>query len=251
MPDTGDERILVAGASGDTGREVLDVAREAGYTVRALTSSPSKVRRLERLGADEVVVGDLFSQEAAERAVEGVDAVLSAVGSTPWQVLVGDEFVDGIGNRNLLAAAEDEGVGQFVMESSLGVDGDGAVDQRETAAPASGESASPGSWLAHSFRVLIAPVIRAKTDAERALRGSPVAHTVFRAPVLTNGGRTRSVVCAAAGSGLWGAISRADVADLMVAALSTPAARNETLEVAGRQYPNGGGERREIEWAFP
>lgn len=210
------DRVLVAGAGGGTGRQVLRVLGRSDRTVRATTHSPRKLPELEPR-ADEVVVADLLDRADATRAVEGVDAVVTTVGSSPWRVLrarFGDRaLVDGRGNVNLVDAATAAGAEQFAMQSSLGVAGDRA------------------SWLARSFRLAVAPALAAKAEAEAALRESGLRYTILRPGVLTNGAATRDAQVAPAGTGLWGTISRADVAELLVASLRTPAAVDRTLEV--------------------
>ena len=224
-------RILVAGASGDTGREVLSFLDGRPPTVRTLTRSPEKRDRLRRLGADEVVVGDLFDPGDAAEAVAGVDAVVSAVGSTPKAVLTAEEFVDGAGNRNLIAAAADAGATAFVMESALGV-GD-----------------EPASPLAAAFDVFIGPVQCAKAGAEAALRGAPLRHTVLRPGVLTPGPRAGTVQVADPGARLWGAVPRADVARLLAAAPFTPAVADRTLEVVANPLLKRRSEA--VDWRVP
>ncbi len=229
--EPGSTRTLVAGASGDTGRQVLSYLDGRPPTVRALTRSESKRDRLRRRGADEVVVGDLLERSDAERAVADVDAVVSAVGSSPRTVLTAEEFVDGAGNRNLISAAADAGATAFVMESALGVGDD------------------PASPLAAAFDLFIGPVQRAKADAEAALRASPLRHTVLRPGVLTPGPRTGAVQVADPGARLWGAVTRADVARLLAAAPFTPAVADRTLEVVANPLL----ERRaaSVDWQEP
>lgn len=208
------ESLLLAGASGDTGREVLALLADTDITIRALTRSQEKVEQLRRSGADEVVVGDLLNRDDATEAVEGVDAVLTAVGTHPFKVFFADEFVDGRGNVNLIEASVAADVETFVMESSLGVGED------------------HGSIMARSFRLFIGPVIEAKTRAERTIRESGLRYTIFRPGVLTGRWATGDVEVAEAGTGLWGLISREDVARLMIAALFIPDAADYTFEIA-------------------
>lgn len=225
------EAVLLAGASGDTGRELLARLARTELSVRALTRSREKGKRLRRLGADEIVVGDLMNRDDAAQAVDGVDAVLTAVGTHPSRVFFADEFVDGRGNVNLLDAAVDAGVKTFVMESSLGVDDD------------------TGSVMAWAFRRFIHPVIKAKTLAERAIRDSGIRYTIVRPGVLAGGWATGSVRVADAGTGLWGITSRRDVARLMVAALVTEEATNRTLEIV--RNPLLRGRSLDVEWQSP
>lgn len=206
------ERVLVAGATGGTGRACLEVLRRSPLSVRGLTRSPDRRDAVLRAGAGEAIVGDLFDPADAERAVEGCDAVVSAVGSSPRAVLTADEFVDGVGTRHLVDAARSAGVGSFVMVSALGVGGGGGP-------------------LGRVFNAAIGPVQRAKADAERALRESGLRHTILRPGVLLSTGGSGDVQVAEAGTGLWGAVARRDVARLAVAALATDRAANRTFEV--------------------
>jgi uncharacterized protein YbjT (DUF2867 family) len=187
--------------------------------------------RLRRLGADEVVVGDLFDPDDARAAVKDVDAVLSAVGSAGRAVLTADEFVDGTGNRNLVEAAAEAGTEAFVTESALGV-GD-----------------EPASPLAKAFDLFIGPVQRAKAEAEAALRDAPLRHTILRPGVLTGGPRTGLVQTAEPGARLWGGVTRADVAHLLAAAPFTPAAADRTLEVVSNPLLKRRAEP--IDWQLP
>lgn len=226
-----DTTVLLAGASGDTGRRVLYLLARSDLDVRAITSSPGKVDRLERAGADEALVCDLFDRSDAQRAVEGVDIVLTTVGSTPQEVFLADELVDGPGNINLVESAANVGVETIVMESSLGVGGD---------------RASP---MARFFGLAIGRVLDAKTDAERAIRESGTDYTIFRPGVLTAGAATDDVQVASAESGLWGAVSRADVARLVTAAPFTTGARDRTLDVVRNPLLRDRSER--VDWQHP
>jgi uncharacterized protein YbjT (DUF2867 family) len=225
------DRVLVAGASGGTGREILRILASRPVTVRAMTRRDAAVRPLERAGADEVVVGDLFERADAERAVEDVDAVLSAVGSGARDVLSGDAFVDGRGNRVLFEAAAATGVGAVVMESALGV-GD-----------------EPTSPLGETFNLFIGQVQRAKSEAEATLRNLPVRHTIFRPGLLTPFSRTDDVQVAAPGAKLWGAVPRADVARVMAAAPVTAPAAHATFELVSNPLLRD--RSLDLEWRLP
>lgn len=220
--------VLLAGASGDTGREVLKLLAQTELNVRAVTRSTANVERLRRLGADDVLVGDLLNEPDAKRAVEDVDAVLTAVGSRPWDVWTATEYVDGRGNVNLVDAATGAGVTTVVMQSSLGVGDD------------------RGSLMARTFRVVLRPVIDAKTRAEEAIRESPLRYTIFRPGVLVGRWGRGDVQVADAGAGLWGVTPRRDIAHLLVAALFTPEAADRTFEVV--RNPLIGDRGLDIDW---
>ncbi|ERH10871.1 MAG: putative nucleoside-diphosphate-sugar epimerase [halophilic archaeon J07HX64] len=230
--DTDDvDTVLVAGASGATGLEVLRLLGSRVPTVRGLTRSPGKRRLLRRAGADEVAVDDLLDPTDLAGALDGVDVVVSAVGSGVGEVLGSGPYVDGEGARALLDAAVTAGVEAFVMESAIGVGDD------------------PASPLATAFDLFIGPIQEAKAETEAALRSSPLRHTVLRPGVLTNGPRTDDVTVAEPGAKLYGAVSRADVARLLVAAPVTEGAADATFEVVGR--PAFPGRATVLDWQLP
>jgi uncharacterized protein YbjT (DUF2867 family) len=215
VPDTG--RVLVAGASGGTGRQLLRLLRHTDYTVRALTRDAAKESDLREAGADEVVVGDLVESADAERAVAEADAVLCAVGSSPGLDLLSREPVDGHGVVNLVDATVAVDCAAFVLESSIGVG-----------------SSEPG--MPSVFRLFLNAfgIVAAKERAEEHLRSSGVPYTIVRPGGLTDDPPTGEVVVGEGGDTVSGQIPRADVARLMVAALSSPDARNRTFEVVSR-----------------
>jgi NAD(P)H dehydrogenase (quinone) len=67
-------RVLIAGASGDTGRAAVKEALALGLDVRAMVHSrDGRSEALENLGAV-VVLGDLLEIDSVRAAMEGVDA---------------------------------------------------------------------------------------------------------------------------------------------------------------------------------
>lgn len=210
------DRVLVAGAGGDTGRELLALLGPSEFTVRATTRSRASVDALERLGADEVVVVDFFDPADAVRAVEDCDVVLCALG-TPFgpRHLLGGTLVDRTGVINLVTAAVGADVDHVVYESAIGV-------------------GNSRARLPRLGRLLIRATLRAKGDAETAIRRSGLGYTILRPGRLTNEPPGGEVLVGEGGDTLYGTIPRADVARLMAAAPFTPEARNRTLEIASR-----------------
>ena len=71
-------KIIVFGASGNTGRQLVEQALEAGYEVVAYVRNPSKLNiSNEHLT---VIQGELSDAALIETAVKGTSAVLSALG---------------------------------------------------------------------------------------------------------------------------------------------------------------------------
>ncbi|WP_436347756.1 NAD(P)-binding oxidoreductase [Natronorubrum sp. FCH18a] len=227
------DRVLVAGASGETGHELLSVLRPTDLTVRATTRSYANVDILERLGADDVIVADFFESADAVAAVEGCDVVYCALGTPPGvRHTLGGKLVDRTGVINLVTAAMGANASYFVHESAIGV-------------------GSSKKGLSLPARLLIRGSLRAKRDAERALRRSGLGYTIVRPGTLTNAPPSDDPVVGEGGDSVAGSIPRADVARLMAAAPFTPDAYDRTLEVVCRgglsEPPRN---LVDIDWAF-
>jgi putative NADH-flavin reductase len=192
-------RVLIVGATGGTGRQLVTQALGRGYAVTALVRDPS------RLQVDHpqltVIQGDVLDEDSVAAAMRGQDAVLSALGHKryfyPTRIL-------SEGTQNILRAMETHGVPRLVCETSLGI----------------GDSAGH-MGLYYTFFVI--PVILPfyfwdKTRQERMIAGSNVEWVIVRPGALTNGEkRGQSRHGHHVGSFLLTVrISRADVADFML-----------------------------------
>lgn len=71
------QRLLVYGGSGGVGAMLVQLAHRQGLRVAATVRSPGSVARVERLGADEVVV----SGDGVPQHLEPADAAIDAVGA--------------------------------------------------------------------------------------------------------------------------------------------------------------------------
>ena len=112
--------ILVAGATGVLGSEIVRKLLARGEKVRAMvraTSKPEAVNALQKAGA-ETVEADLKDPASLDKACKGVDAVVSGVTSvTTAQPGDSVDATDGKGNRNLVDAAKRAGAKKFVFVS--------------------------------------------------------------------------------------------------------------------------------------
>src|ERR1700740_3604152 len=76
--------IVVLGASGKVGREVVKQAIESGHAVTAFVRDATKVV----LPGAKVVVGDARTEADLAQAVDGADAVVSALGTSSRSDLI-------------------------------------------------------------------------------------------------------------------------------------------------------------------
>ena len=128
--------VLIVGATGGVGRHTVRHALAMGHTVRALARTPTKLA-LSHPNLT-VIQGDVRDAEGLASAMEGIDMVLSCLG-TPRQPLGG--FPEGC--RNLCRAMTRHAVERLALISSIGV-GD-SLDQ-----------SAKVSWV---FRYMIMPTV--------------------------------------------------------------------------------------------
>ena len=109
-------RILIIGATGGTGQQLVAQALGRGYDVTAFARDPAKLGTTDpRL---KVMKGDVLDVESLSRAMKGQDAVVSALGHRRFystgQVL-------SRGTANIIRAMEVDGVRRLICETSLGL----------------------------------------------------------------------------------------------------------------------------------
>ena len=109
-------RVLVIGATGGTGRELVRQALEQGHQVTAFVRKPAKLK-IEHPNL-RVAQGNVRDYASVESAMRGQNAVLCALGHKrffyPTRML-------SEGTRNILRAMKACDVPRLICESSLGV----------------------------------------------------------------------------------------------------------------------------------
>jgi putative NADH-flavin reductase len=108
-------KLVVIGATGRSGRRLVDRAVEAGHTVTAFAPEPAKLGdQSERLIT---LAGDVLDAGAVKEAIMGSEAVVSALGVAKRTTTT--LFSDGI--RNIVAAMDASGVRRLVCVSAAGL----------------------------------------------------------------------------------------------------------------------------------
>jgi putative NADH-flavin reductase len=195
-------KLLVFGATGGTGRAIVDQGLDQGHVVTAFVRNPAALTtQHERL---KLAQGDVLDYPSVEAAVQGQEAVLSALGV---RVLKKNTVLSD-GTKNIIRAMEQHGVRRFVCESSLGV----------------GDSKGQLGWLFNSVIIplFLRNVFRDKEVQEQSITQSGLDWIIVRPAALTNGPRT-GVYRSGFGPTdrtIKARIARADVADFMVKQLT-------------------------------
>ncbi|GAA2392401.1 SDR family oxidoreductase [Streptomyces glaucosporus] len=214
-------RLTVLGATGGTGRQLVRQALDAGHRVTAVVRDPARLAvGPGPSGSLEVVTADVTDAKALRPAVEGRDAVLSALGAGGNKQARAFP-VASRGTRAALGAMESCGVRRLVVVSAAPV------------GPAP-EGDSLSGRLAHAvLRRALSAVYADLAAMEEALRNSSAEWTVLRPPQLVDKpltGRYERVPGGAVPRRH--RIARADLAHAMLAALDDPATVRQVLGVA-------------------
>jgi uncharacterized protein YbjT (DUF2867 family) len=196
-------RILVIGATGGTGQQLLRKALDLGHEVTALVRKPKRLKiEHPRL---RVVKGNVLDYASVESAMQGQNAVVCALGTKrfffPTRTL-------SEGTRNILRAMKSCNAPRLICESSLGL-------------------GSSVGRLGLLFTFFVVPVILPfifwdKIRQEKLIEESDTDWLIVRPGVLKNAeARGTYRHGPNLGNFLWSVrISRADVADFMLKQLT-------------------------------
>ena len=211
--------VVVFGATGSTGRLVVEFALSTGHVVTAFVRDP---KRMPLTHPNlRIVKGDAMDPGSVASAVQGADAIICALGMIPQaKEDLGRRQpgvpVCSVGTKNILAAMP-PGRGRLIVESSVSV----------------GESYHTGSFGA-GFLVKLAlrKVMADKEAQEAAVRESDCDWTIVRPATLTF---KRARENLKAGTDLrWNITStatRADVAEYLVKILDDPTTYKKAITV--------------------
>ena len=200
--------LVVLGATGRTGRLVVQEALAAGHTVTALVRSPEKLTM--RDANLRVVTGQATDPSAVSNALEGADAVISTLGGS------GSLIADS--TRAIIAAADSTGVRRIVMLSTFAAERDRL-----------------GAGTRLLTGIGMGAMLKDKSAGEEMLRRSDLEWTIVYASILSDGPASGSVAVLPDGARrrMSERISRADVAAWMIKAATDPQHARRAVGIAG------------------
>lgn len=202
-------KAFVAGATGETGRRIVQELVKRDIPVRALVRNLEKASSILPAEA-ELVTGDVLKPESLTNALGDSTVILCATGASPSLDPTGPFKVDYEGTKNLVEAAKANGIEHFVFVSSLCV-----------------------SRLFHPLN-LFWLILVWKKQAEEYLQKSGLTYTIVRPGGLKNEDNSFPVVMQGADTLFDGSIPRRKVAQVCVEALFEPQARNKIVEVVAK-----------------
>jgi len=202
--------ILLLGANGRTGREVLHRALDEGHTVTAVVRSPDRLEvRHERL---QIQVGSACDSAFLEEIMPGHDAVISTLG--PRFPSRASSAVYPESGAAIVSAMWGASVDRLLVTSSA------LLFPEE-------------DWMSRALRWLVPPIVDGARKMEAHIRGSNVDWTLVRTSFLTNGSSMTHRVGVESLPQRPGSVSRAAVAAFLLQETSEPRHRRQVVGLCG------------------
>ncbi|HKR00357.1 MAG TPA: SDR family oxidoreductase [Pyrinomonadaceae bacterium] len=191
-------KLVIFGAAGKSGRQLVEQALEGEHEVTAFVRNPAALKLSHpKL---KIFQGDALDAAAVSRAVAGQDAVMYAIGTNRRSTLT----VCSESTRHIINAMKEHGVRRFVVLSAYG-----ASETKDTA------------LYSKVLRSFIGKRVEDKDRQEELVRASDLDWVLVRPPLLTNGARKgRYRVGFDIPIKLFSSVSRADVAKFMLRQLT-------------------------------
>ncbi len=193
------ENVLVVGATGTTGKKVVDLLKSSQYFEPV--AMVRKEGQTQEFAAKQVktVLGDL--EKDVTHTVENIDKVIFAAGSGGKKVVE----VDQEGAKKMIDASKNKSIKKFVMLSSMGA---GEPEKAEE----------------------LKEYLKAKHNADEYLKSSNLPYAIVRPGSLTNEKGEGKI---AIGKSLQqqGSISRDDVAQVLTRTIHDDTIHNQTFEI--------------------
>jgi uncharacterized protein YbjT (DUF2867 family) len=223
----GYKKVFVAGGSKGVGRLVVDKLLSEGAEVVALVRSDEKVEELSALEGVTAIKGDAADYKTVEGAMDGCDAAITTLGGG-----TDGKLIDYTGNNNVIEAAGILGVTRVILVTSIGC--------------GSSKDATPPSV----YEVL-KDVLAQKEKAENVLIKyyTNMNWTIVRPGGLVSADATGKAILTEDTMAI-GSIHRADVANLVVQALSSKATEKKILSAVDPSITSSANTEGRVSEAF-
>ncbi|PJF03487.1 NAD(P)-dependent oxidoreductase [Acinetobacter seifertii] len=193
--------IALFGATGPTGKHIIEEALKQGYSLSVYTRDAKKLESFA--GRVKIVVGDLNDQDAIAKCINGADVVISALGPNGLKVQGDKPVMHGL--ANIIAAMHHAGVRRLIQISTAAY-----RDPKDSFA-----------FKAHAFVLLFKVIARKGFEDIKAtgelIASSDLDWTLVRIPNLKDAPRDGNVTVGWYGKTKLGTkLSRANLAKFLV-----------------------------------
>ena len=116
-------RILIFGASGGTGQELLLQGLSDGQNITAFVRNPEAISIKNAIKHDRLTLfqGDVLNASQVAEAIKGQDAVISVLGNKTSTAIRKSSTSISEGLQNIISAMKDVGIKRLVFVTSFGV----------------------------------------------------------------------------------------------------------------------------------
>ena len=192
-------KLTIFGATGGTGKQVVEQAVAAGNHVVAYVRNPSKLEFIHKNLT--IVEGELADQMMIEQAVSGVDAVISVLGPRGGSK---DKPITR-GMQNIITAMNKYGVRRLIVSSTLSVKDPNDLPDFKA------------KFLVNFVKLTMRSAYEEIISVAETVRKSDLDWTILRLTTLTNNLKSGKVKVGYLGKGEVGMrISRADLAEFIL-----------------------------------
>jgi NADH dehydrogenase len=208
--------ILLTGATGFVGGNLVRELLEEGFRVRCLVRDPARAAALKGLGC-ELVSGDVTDRASVIEAIDDkIEAAAHLVGIITETRRATFRAVHTEGTRNVVEACSKKGVKRYLHVSALGTRPRARSEYHRT-----------------------------KWEAEEIIRGSALVYTIFRPSIMFGPGDqfvntlasvmkiSPVIMVPGGGANLFQPVFIKDISKIMAASLKTEGAKNKVFEVGG------------------
>jgi uncharacterized protein YbjT (DUF2867 family) len=208
-------RVVIAGGHGQIALRLTKLLAQRGDTAVGIVRNPDHVADVREAGGDAVVLDlEQAAVDEVAAALAGADAVVFAAGAGPGSGAARKDTVDRAASVLFADAAEAAQVRRFLQVSAMGLDRADDPDMDE----------------------VFAVYLRAKDAADRdVMARDGLDWTILRPGRLTNDPAAGTVTLAE--SVPPGAVTREDVAAVLVSLLDRPDTANRVYELVGGDTP--------------
>ncbi|MCC0176610.1 SDR family oxidoreductase [Waterburya agarophytonicola K14] len=199
-------KIFVAGATGQTGRNIVRQLVDRDISVKALVRDTDRAKAILP-NSVELIVGDVLTPVTFDSHLSDCSVLICATGASPSLDPTGPYQVDYQGTKNLVDIAKNNKIEHFILVSSLCV-----------------------SKFLHPLN-LFWLVLYWKKQAETYIQASGLNYTIVRPGGLKNEDNSEPIVMKSADTLFDGSIPRAKVAQVCVEAIFQPEAKSKIVEI--------------------
>ncbi len=208
MPQT----VLVTGAAGYIASRLIPRLLKAGYNVRCMVRRPERLRGREWYSSVEIVAADVIQPDSLSLAMQGVNAAYYLIHS--MAAGHGYDRVDLLSARNFSQAARQAGVEHIIYLGGLADPSDPGLARHLKSRIESGDALREAGVPVTEFRagVIVGP---------GSVSFEMIRFSVEQLPILAVPGREHFSQ----------PIAISNVLDFLIAALTTPSARGQVIEI--------------------